>query len=311
MNILLQTLQGVVPVFLLIVIGALLKKRNVIGQGFQKSSSVICFKLGLPSLIFLKIAGLDFSGVFNTDEILIMTGLTLLTVAVSMLISLKFSDVRQRGSYIQGTFRGNVAIIGLALILNLYGEELAARGAIIVAIMLPLLNILSVLSLTLPQHGLSRSGLIVSLKSIATNPIIGAVLAALVFSLFKINVPPLLSRLLQYLADLTLPLALINIGGSLSTHGLKEKGGRALSSSIIKTVILPVIAVIIFYNMGYSKEELGLVFLLMGAPAAISSHIMAEAMDNDGDLAALIVMVSTSLAAVTTVIGISIINAYL
>jgi len=310
MKILLQTLQGVVPVFLLIVIGALLKRKKVIGQGFQKSSSIICFKLGLPSLIFLEIAGLDFSGVFSTREILILMGLTLVAMAVSMLISRRFEDVRQRGSYTQGSFRGNVAIIGLALVLNLYGEDLAARGAMIVAVMLPFLNIMSVLALTLPQHGLSKNGLILSLKSIATNPIIMSVLAALFFSLMKIPVPPLLGRLLKYLADLALPLALINIGSSLTFHGLKDKGQKALSSAIIKTVILPVIAIIIFYNMGYKKEELGLVFILMGAPTAISSHIMAEAMDNDGDLAALIVMVSTSIASVTTVIGISLINAY-
>jgi len=296
---------------LLIVIGVFLKRGKVIGDGFQKSSSVICFKLGLPSLIFLKIAGLSFSGVFDTREILILAGLSILTMIIAMAVSLGFEDIRQKGSYVQGTFRGNVAIIGLALILNLYGEELAARGAMVVALLLPLLNIMSVMALTLPQHGFSRSGLLVSLKSIATNPIILAVLAALLFSLFRIPVPAIPARLLKYLADLTLPLALINIGGSLTVHGLREKGKRALSSSLLKTVILPAIAILIFYNLGYEKEELGMIFLLMGSPAAISSHIMAESMDNDGDLAALIVMVSTALAALTTVVGISLINAFL
>jgi predicted permease len=308
MNVLIQTLQGVVPVFLLIVIGTMLKHKKVIGPAFQKSSSIICFKLGLPALIFLKIAGLDFSGVFNFDEILIMLSITVVTMVVTLLVSLKLSDVSQRGPFSQGAFRGNIAIIGLALVLNLYGEDLAARGAMIVSVMLPVFNILSVIALTLPQHGMSVKGLITSLKNIIQNPIILSVLAALGFSLLKIPVPVILGRLLAYLSDLALPLALINIGGSLSARGFREKGKLALYSALIKTVILPVIAVIIFYNKGYNQEELGLVFLFMGAPTALSSHIMAESMDNDGDLAALIIMVTTSLAAVTTLIGISIIN---
>ncbi|MDA3958308.1 AEC family transporter [Oceanispirochaeta sp.] len=308
MNVLIHTLQGVVPVFLLIVIGSILKHRKVIGPAFQKSSSIICFKLGLPALIFLKIAGLDFSGVFNINEILILLAIALITMITTLLLSLRLKDVTQRGAFSQGAFRGNIAIIGLALVLNLYGEDLAARGAMIVAVMLPVFNILSVIALTIPRHGMSLEGLIRSLKNIITNPIIMAVLAALGFSLFKIPVPVLLGRLLKYLADLALPLALINIGGSLSARGFREKGKIALAAALIKVVLLPVIAVIIFYKKGYNQEELGLIFLIAGAPTALSSHIMADAMDNDGDLAALIIMVSTTLAAVTTLIGISIIN---
>ncbi|MDC7234938.1 MAG: AEC family transporter [Spirochaetales bacterium] len=311
MSVLFFVFQGVFPVFLLIVIGAVLKRRSVIGSEFSKSASALSFKLALPALGFSKIAVLDFSEVFFLNEIIIIAVLTLLTAGLSTLISLKFKDPTQKGAFIQGSFRGNIVIIAIALVMNLYGEAMAARAAMILAFMLPLFNILAVIVLTLPLHGLSTEGLLRSLKGIITNPIILCVVAGMIFSLFRIPVPPALGKLLGYLADLALPLALINIGASLTAQGLKDKGKLALISSLIKILILPVAAVILFYTLGYRQEELGMVFLICGAPAAVSSHIMAESMGNDGDLAALIVMISTALAAITAMVGISIIQSYL
>lgn len=310
MNIIFYVFQGVFPVFLLIVIGAFLKKRAVIGPEFNKGASALSFKLALPALAFSKVSVLDFSEVFFLQEILILSGLTLVIALLSGIISFRFSDVTQKGAFIQGSFRGNIVIIGIALTLNLYGEAMAARAAMILAFLLPLFNILATIVLTLPLHGMSREGISRSLKSIAKNPIIIGILAAMFFSILRIPVPLILDKLLGYLADLALPLALINIGASLSSKGLIEKGKKALGSSFIKIVIFPVTAVIIFYTLGYRQDELGMIFLISGAPAAVSSHIMADAMHNDGDLAALIVMVSTALASLTTLIGISVIQAF-
>lgn len=310
MQLLLFVFESVLPVFLLIIIGVLLKRKKVIGSEFTRGASALSFKLALPALAFSKISVLDFSQIFHLQEILVLAGLTLLITALSTVISIGFGDVTQKGAFIQGTFRGNIVIIAIALAMNLYGEAMAARAAMILAFMLPLFNILAVIVLTLPLHGLNTRGIVRSLKSIAVNPIILGVLAAMFFSVLRIPVPSLLARLLGYLADLALPLALINIGASLSGKGLRDKGKKALGASIIKIVLSPVIGCFIFYTLGYRQDELGMIFLITGAPAAVSSHIMADAMDNDGDLAALIVMISTALASLTTLSGISIIQAY-
>ncbi|MDC7240840.1 MAG: AEC family transporter [Spirochaetales bacterium] len=310
MDIIVFALQGVFPVFLLIVIGYILKRKRVVGSEFNRGASIIGFKLALPALTFLKISAIDFSQVFYFREILILVGMTVAMGAVAGLITLGFGDSRQKGTFIQGSFRGNIVIIGMALILNLYGEAMAARAAMILAFMLPLFNIQSVIALTLPFHGLSPAGLIRSLKSIVTNPLIWGVVTGVLVSIFKVPVPGVLSQLLGYLSDLALPLALINIGASLNSRGIREKGVKALWCSLLKVALLPAAAVIIFYNLGYRQEELGMIFLITGAPAAVSSHIMAEAMENDGDLAALIVMISTALASLTTVAGISLIQKF-
>ena len=303
MSTLLFIFEGVFPVFLLIVCGWLLKKKKLIGESFFGGASRLVFKIGLPALVFLKISPLDFNQVFNIGEILLICGIILGNLLFSALLSLKIKDRRQKGPFVQGAFRGNVAIIGIALILNLYGEEMMARGAMILAFLLPIFNVFSVIALTVPLHGFTMKGLCHSLVNIIKNPIIISVVTALIFSLFQIPVPVTIKRFLGYLSDLALPLALITIGGSLTYHGMMHKGALALSASFIKLLILPIVGVTIFYKLGYRGDDLGMTFLILGAPTAVSSHVMAESMDNDGELAALIVMFTTAASALTTMIG--------
>ncbi len=125
-------------------------------------------------------------------------------------------------------------------------------------------------------------GLSHSLANIVKNPIILSVATALIFSLFEIPVPMTIKRFLGYLSDLALPLALITIGGTLTYHGMMHKGTLALSASFIKLLILPLAGVTVFYKLGYRGDDLGMTFLILGAPTAVTSHVMAESMENDG-----------------------------
>lgn len=310
MSVLSFVFQGVFPVFLLIVSGWYLKKRKFVDQGFLSAASKVGFRLGLPSLVFLKVAPLDFDRLFDPREILLVCLITLGAYLLSFLLSLRIPRVEQRGAFTQGAFRGNVAIIGMALILNLYGEEMLARSAMILAFLLPIFNIFSVIALTVPLHGFTPKGLTHSLSNILRNPIILAVAAGIAFSLLKIPVPQVISRYLGYLAAMALPLALITIGGTLSYQGMKTRGRLALGAVAVKLLLLPAAGALLFYRLGYRGEELGMIFLILGAPTAVSSHVMAEAMENDGELAALIVMLTTVGSALTTMVGIGLI-AYL
>ncbi len=308
MSTLLFIFEGVFPVFLLIVCGWLIKRKKLVGEGFFSGASKLVFKIGLPALVFLKISPLDFNQVFNIRETLLICGIILGSLLFSVLLSLKIKDSKQKGPFVQGAFRGNVAIIGIALILNLYGEEMMARGAMILAFLLPIFNVFSVIALTVPLHGLTMKGLSHSLANIVKNPIILSVATALIFSLFEIPVPMTIKRFLGYLSDLALPLALITIGGTLTYHGMMHKGTLALSASFIKLLILPLAGVTVFYKLGYRGDDLGMTFLILGAPTAVTSHVMAESMENDGELAALIVMFTTAASAVTTMIGLYLIE---
>ncbi len=308
MDILLFVLRGVVPVFLLVVCGWLLKQKNIIGEPFLKNSSRMSFTIAIPALAFLKISTLDFNQVFILKEILLLGAVHLFIYILSLVLAMNLAGKNQQGVVVQAAFRGNVVIIGIALVMNLYNEELTARAAMAVAFLLPLFNVLSVIALTLPIHGFTPGGLKNSLRNIVKNPIILSVLTAMLFSLLKIPVPPILEGFLKYLADLALPLALITIGGSLTAKGIRKKGVLTLIPTILKLLVMPALGVLLFYWTGYRGNELGMVFLLLGAPTAVSSHIMADAMENDGELAALAVMFTTAGAALTTTLGLTLVE---
>jgi predicted permease len=135
------------------------------------------------------------------------------------------------------------------------------------------------------------------------------VIAAAPFAIFKIGLPGWLESSGQYLADMTLPLALICIGGTLSLAALRKSGSMALSASLVKMIGLPLAATLGAWLLGFRGPELGILFLYFGAPTAAASFVMARAAEGNHELAAAIIVITTLMAAVTTNIGIFVLQA--
>ncbi|MBI9098184.1 MAG: AEC family transporter [Spirochaetaceae bacterium] len=294
MNNVLFALNAVMPVFLLIVTGVVLKKISVLDDQFISKSTRLVFKVALPALIFQKISRADFRQVFDGKEILfiflIVTGSFLLILFLSGFF---IQDGAQRGAFVQGAFRSNIAIVGLAIITNVFGETGAARTAMALVFIFPMYNIYGVLAMVVPLKKGNAGAARTIFRAIATNPLIIAVLVALPFSIFSINTGNISNTFLEYLSKMTLPLALLGVGGSLSFSTFKKGLFLALSSSIIKLIIYPVIVVFILIAAGFREESLGVIFIMLASPSAVSSYVMAKSMGSDSDLAAGIILITT------------------
>ncbi|HOV65293.1 MAG TPA: AEC family transporter, partial [Spirochaetia bacterium] len=179
-----------------------------------------------------------------------------------------------------------------------------AKGAVILAFLLPIFNILAVVSLAVPLSDSKNSSGRKIIKSIVTNPLILAVVFALPFSFFEINLPYMIAKSISYLADISVPLALIGIGGSLSLEVFKKKSYAAFASSFLRIIVFPLLSVLVAYLTGLRGDSLGIIFIVMGCPTAVSSFVMAKAMGSDGDLAASIVVVTTIGSVFTLGLGI-------
>ena len=107
----------------------------------------------------------------------------------------------------------------------------------------------------------------------------------------------------EYLASMTLPIALICIGGTLSLSALVSSGGPALSASLFKLVFIPVVFTVIGWLIGFEGRELGVLFLFLAAPTAAVSYVMAKAAGGDARFAANIIALSTALSIVTISAG--------
>lgn len=303
------TANTVAPVFIIVAIGYLSKKIKIINENFVDITSKFVFSVSLPAFIFLKIIELDLSKALAIDQIIYIYSATIISFIFVWILSIPFiKDGKERSSFIQGAFRGNFAIIGLAIISNLFGREALGEATIILAFLLPLYNVLAVIALTVPLRKEKKMDIKSTLIEILFNPLILAVIFALPFSYFKIRVPALAEITGTFLSDLALPLALIGIGGSLNFENMKKASNLAFTSSAIKLVAIPLLFTLGAFLLDYRGKDLGIMFVLFGCPTAIVSFIMAESMGANSKLAGNIVLITTLGSVFTIALGILILK---
>ncbi len=288
------TTNIVAPVFLIILLGYFLKRIGVINENFVEITSKFVFNVSLPAFIFMKISTLDLSAAFDIGQIIFIYAGTLLVYFIVWIIaSLFIKDGRDLSVFVQGAYRSNYAIVGLAIIANLFGDEGLGKATLILAFLLPVYNVLAVIILTVPMRKIKKLKLSSTVQEIILNPLIISVIVALPFSYYKLELPSMLLTTGNFLADVALPLALIGIGGSLNIENIKRASTLAFSSSILKLVVVPVVLTFFAYLFGYRDMDLGIMFILFACPTAIVSFIMAEAMGANSKLAGNIVVIST------------------
>ena len=197
------TANIVAPVFLIIAVGFIARKRKVINEVFVDVTSKFVFQISLPVFIFLKISVLDLSQVFELSQIAYIYAGTTITYLLIWLGTIPYiKNPADKSSFIQGAFRGNYAIVGLALISNLFGHDALGKATIILAFLLPLYNVLAVIVLTIPLRAKEKPIIKSAFFDILLNPLILAVIFALPFSYYKINLPTMFISTGTFLADL-------------------------------------------------------------------------------------------------------------
>ncbi len=303
------TANIVVPVFIIVALGYLLRKKNLINDNFVSLSSKIVFNVSLPVLIFIEIAKIDLDVILDLKLILFVYAGTLISFILIWLFSIPFiKDGKDQSVFLQGSFRGNFAVVGLALITNLYGPEKLGKASLVLAFTVPLYNLLAVIALTVPVRKEKNMNYKKTLWEIVTNPLILGVVLALPFSYFKIHINDLVLTSANYLAALALPLALLGIGGFMNFDDIKE-GFRITSvSTIIKLIIIPLVSTYGAYKLGFVGDDLGIIFILFACPTAIASFIMADAMGVNSKLAGNILLVTTILSVFTIAFGLFILK---
>ena len=219
---LLFTAGVTLPVCIMLLAGILLKKTGYIDDHFISVSSRLVFNFGLPAVLFLSLSSLDHSQPFDADLLLFTCVATVSGFVLAWALSLKVVPLwKDRGVFIQGAARGNLAVVGLALAGNMYGEEGIAQLSLMMAATIPLYNILSIVLLA--YYGQDRSQHLSPfklLRDIVSNPLIIAVFVGVMFSTTGLVIPEVVDKVGHYFAQITLPLALLGVGGTLSLKAL-------------------------------------------------------------------------------------------
>lgn len=295
------------PIFVVLMLGIALARVGLITDAFVDAGTKLVFNVTLPSLLFISISKTNLE---QTAIIaLIGYGLAGTFAAYVLLEMLARTLVRpdtDRGVVVQGAFRSNMAIVGLAYCVNAYGEAGLAAASLYLGFVTILLNILSVVTLnrSLNRHGSWRD----NFKAIARNPLIIAILLALPVAWTHVHLPAVLLRTGEYFAQMTLPLALLCTGASLSLEGLRQEPRNAVYSSLGKLLLVPVLLTAGGFALGFRGMELGILFLLSSAPTAAASYVMARAMGGNASLSANIIVLTTLGSIFTTSLGIMVLR---
>lgn len=297
-----QTLAITAPVFAMLFLGVGLKRLHWIDRAFIETASSLVFRGTMPTLLFLGVVKADLSAALQPE---LLSYFFVATVACFFLAwgwarwRVRFED---RGIYTQGAFRGNNGIVGLALATSMYGDYGLAVGSLLAALVILCYNVLSAIVLAIYSPG-AKTGAGAIVRSIVTNPLIIGVLAAIPFAYWQIALPPWLMTSAEYFAQMTLPLALICIGGTLSLNSLRRSSDVAIGSSLMKMIWLPLFATLGAWLWGFRDADLAILFLYFASPTAASSFVMARAVGANHELAAAIIVITTLAAVVTTNLG--------
>jgi predicted permease len=297
------TADIVAPIFFIVFLGYLLKRVALIDDNFINTASKLVFVITLPALVFMSISRTDFHAVFNPEQLSFVVGGTLVSfVALWAAAKHWINKPEDLGVFIQGAFRSNYGIIGLAVSFNLFSDSGLAQASILLALVIPLFNVLSIVALTIPAHRSGSSSIGSTFAEILKNPLIIAVLLALPFSYFGFQLPELVQKTGRYFANLTLPLALLAIGGSLNLASLRSTSAPATWATAAKLVIMPFVLTIAAWLYGFRGQDLTMLMVLFGCPTAAASFVMAKAMGGNAELAANIILMTT-LGSVLTLSG--------
>jgi predicted permease len=299
----LETLNVTAPVFAMLFLGVLLKRLYWINDNFIHIASSLVFNVTMPALLFLGILHADLHAALQPDLLIYFSVATLLSFAMAWGWAIWRCPREDRGIYAQGAFRGNNGVIGLALAASMYGDYGISLGAILAALVILFYNTLSTIVLAVYSPVIKSDPWSIC-KSVISNPLIISVIIAAPFAYWQIGLPNWFETSAKYLSQMTLPLALICIGGTLSLAALRKSGKVALGSSLVKMVWLPLVTTFGAWLWGFRGAELGILFLYFGSPTAAASYVMARAADGNHELAAAIIVITTLMAAITTNLGI-------
>lgn len=288
----------VLPLFLMIVLGYSLKRIRVYDEHTISGVNQLVFKVFLPLLLFINIYQTDVAGVFDLKLMLVaMLGVLGSFFMTWLIIAWIEKDNRKRGVLIQGIFRSNFVIFGIPVTTSLFGAEATGAAALLVAVIVPIFNMLSVVILEIYRG--SRINVPKILKGILTNPlIIGSVIGLLCLWL-HIKIPLVLEKTISDLSKVTTPLALVILGGSFTFSSMKGNVKQIAIGVLGKLVIVPVICLSFALLIGIRGLGLAILMSIFSSPTAVSSFSMVKQMDGDADLAGHLVVLGSMLSVVT------------
>lgn len=304
------SVNAVLPLIICMAAGYLFRRTKLVDEGFCRKCNTFCFKTFLPLMIFMNVYNSDLESAVQPGAFLFAAAAVLVIFAAAFLIIpriVRKGSVDSAGSpvsaasrqavLIQCIFRSNFVIFGYQVVANVYGAGQAAVASVMAAIVVPLYNVLAVI--TLEYFTNSKNGLRPVILGIIKNPLIIGAVAALLFKLSGLTLPAPLYTGLSDMAGMATPLALVVLGGTFHFDALRRNAGALAIGTLGKIVVAPLVMVPIAAALGFRDANLLSLVIVFASPAAVNSYTMAAAYGHDPELAGQLVVVTSVLSMVS------------
>ena len=291
--------SAVVPMFCLMAIGAFVKFRRWLTEEELNHMNRMVFRVFFFCMLFHSIYTTELAHSFRPKLMLFGAGGVLIIFALLMIFIPRIEpDNRRRGVIVQAIFRSNFVIMGVPIVANIFGEENIAVSTMMIAIIVPMYNILAVFALETFRNG--KFVLLPMIKDIFKNPmILGGILGATLLIL-GVKVPEPVLKPIGQISAATTPVALIILGASFklgSTHAHRK---QLLGAIFGRLILVPaVMLTTAAYVFGFTGVEFVTLIAIFASPCAVVSFAMAQQMGGDSDLAGNCVVFTSALSCFT------------
>lgn len=291
------SLNATMPVFLLMVLGIILRRIGVVDAAFASRLNMFVFCVALPVLLFRDISSVDLAQEWDARFVLDCALITLASIVFACAASVFVKSRATRGEFIQGAYRSSVAILGVALMQNIYGSSQAAAMMIIGVVPLYNAAAVAILAVCTDDSRAKRKGaramLLGVTRDIVTNPIIVGIAAGLLWAALRLPMPEAAGKAVDAIAGLATPLGLVAMGAMADFRRMREEAGASLGASVIKLFGLCAVFLPVCVALGYRGEEQMALLFMLGSATTVSSFVMARNMGYEGAVSSAIVMITT------------------
>ena len=294
-------LDSLFPVFLLVVLGVALKRIGFTDAAFLRQSDRLVYYIFFPIMLFWKIGGASFTAGIDWRFCLasLLVIVTMFALSTLVIVAGRIRPF-QAGSFSQSCYRFNT-YIGVAVILNSIGERGVALFGILISLAIPLINLFAVSTLIWfsGQDLDGRERLRMLVRALAANPLILGCLAGILYSRLVGGFPVFVGNGLRLLSMVTLPLALLSIGGSLSFAGVRRHLPLSLVASVCKLAAMPTLGLLVYRFLGVQGVPFKVGMIFFALPASTAIYVLSSQLGSDTELASSAIVLSTLLSFVS------------
>ncbi|MCQ2507803.1 MAG: AEC family transporter, partial [Dorea sp.] len=290
------------------IVGGIIKKLHIVEVPTFKALNVVIFKVFIPLALFFDVLEADLESVIQPKFfVYCCMSIIVLFIVLYVIVSRIIENPKDQSAIIQGIYRSNYVLLGVAIASSLYGTEGAGLTAALASIAVPIINILAVILFETKRGGeIHFKQLIIN---IFKNPIVDAGLLGIVFSILNIHIPELLYLPLDKLGSIATPLALVSLGGILSFDSLVSHRLYLVVVTVMRLIVVPIIFLTIGITVfGFKGAPVVTMLALFASPTAVASAPMAQTMGSNGELAGEIVICTTALSMFTLFMFIFVLN---